>query len=102
MYDEISEPPCLVFEWMDQTLAEIPPKDHFQNDALYKAVFEAGLNALAALHDENLIHADLKPNNILISGIESHKPIARKGDLGVSMYWNSIPVICPQLMTFQQ
>ncbi|KAH6704015.1 kinase-like domain-containing protein [Leptodontidium sp. MPI-SDFR-AT-0119] len=85
MYDEISEPPCLVFEWMDQTLAEIPPKDHFQIDALYKAVFEAGLNALAALRDENLVHADLKPDNILISGIESHRPIARIGDLRVAV-----------------
>ncbi|KAG4431832.1 hypothetical protein IFR05_012694 [Cadophora sp. M221] len=83
MYDEISEPPCLIFEWMDQTLADIPPEDHFQNDALYKAVFEAGLNALAALRDENLVHADLRPDNILTSGIESHKPIAKIGDLGV-------------------
>lgn len=51
--------PCLVFEWMDQTLADIPVKDHLRNDALQRAIFEAVLAGLAALHEENLVHTGM-------------------------------------------
>ncbi|CZT46890.1 uncharacterized protein RSE6_07397 [Rhynchosporium secalis] len=70
---------------MDQTLAEIPPETQFWNDALYKAILEAGLHAVTALHDENLVHADLKPDNILISDINSPEPTVKIGDLGAAV-----------------
>ncbi|KAH9224390.1 kinase-like domain-containing protein [Leptodontidium sp. 2 PMI_412] len=76
--------PCLVFEWMDQTLADIPVKDHLRNDALQRAIFEAGLAGLAALHEENLVHTDIKPENILVSGLENLRPTAKIGDLGLT------------------
>ncbi|CZS95451.1 hypothetical protein WAI453_011374 [Rhynchosporium graminicola] len=85
LYDKISDPPCLVLEWMDQTLAEVPPETQFRNDALYKAIFEAGLHAVTALYDENLVHADLKPDNILISDITSPEPTVKIGDLGAAV-----------------
>lgn len=43
--------PSLVFGWMDS------PEDHLHNNALYKAIFEAGLGCLAALRHEKLVHA---------------------------------------------
>ncbi|KAL5317731.1 hypothetical protein ACEPPN_014829 [Leptodophora sp. 'Broadleaf-Isolate-01'] len=69
---------------MDQTLADIPVKDHLRNDALQRAIFEAVLAGLAALHEENLVHTDIKPENILVSGLENLRPTAKIGDLGLT------------------
>lgn len=69
--DAENSPPCLVFEWMDQTLRELSPADHQHNTALFKAIFEAGLNSLATLADQKLVHKvqywDLLPSWRLLS-----------------------------------
>jgi hypothetical protein len=55
--DTENDPPYLVL--MDHALEELSPKNQLQNDALHKAIFEAGLTSLAALHEEKLVHTGM-------------------------------------------
>ncbi|KAI9671266.1 MAG: hypothetical protein M1829_004673 [Trizodia sp. TS-e1964] len=94
-----NEPPCLVFEWMDSTLADISPKDYLKNHALYKAIFKAGLESLAVLGDQKIVHTDLKPENILLSNLSSPIPIATIGDLGLGTHSFSNRIISCSLQS---
>lgn len=76
-------PPCLVLEWMDYTLADIPSKAHRKDSALIRAIVEAGLLAITTLANEGLVHTDIKPNNVLVSDLGTPRPRVKIGDLGL-------------------
>lgn len=52
--------PCLVFEWLDFTLTEVPSKDYRQNCVFLKAIVKAGLSSLVALLKESLMNTGRK------------------------------------------
>lgn len=64
MYDIIGDPKdldndkpaCLVLEWMDCTLADLPRKHYLQRPSFLEAIVHAGLSGLATLSEENLVH----------------------------------------------
>ncbi|KAL2015369.1 hypothetical protein VTK56DRAFT_5745 [Thermocarpiscus australiensis] len=70
---------------MDCTLAQVSSAKHKQNSALIKAICQAVLSALAVLKNENLIHTDIKPDNILLSDVDGPRPVAKLGDLGLTI-----------------
>lgn len=91
------KPSCLVLDWLDCTLADLPYKDHCNNYVLLSSIVRAGLLSLAALHEEGLVHtgmqhmlvpfhvfteADCKPANILLSNVSTEYPTIKLGDLG--------------------
>jgi serine/threonine protein kinase len=77
--------PSLVFEWMDSTLAEVPFTKHKRNYALHHAIIKSTLLGLRAVAAEGLVHTDLKPANILITGEDCGNPVVKLGDLDVGM-----------------
>lgn len=46
----------LVLEWMDCTLAEVPPEQYQQNPTFIKAVVDAVLSSLVALEQRKLVN----------------------------------------------
>ncbi|KAI1977064.1 hypothetical protein LOZ53_006453 [Ophidiomyces ophidiicola] len=91
MYDTINDPNdwtaekpfCLALEWMDTTLEDVPAVIPLRSTALAKAVVEASLHAFVAADQEGLVYTDLKPSNVLLSGVDGPSPQAKIGDLGV-------------------
>ena len=101
--DDTGDPPWLVLEWLDCTLADISPEHYGLNTILLKAILEAGLSSIAELQKHGLINTgkilirrsswrltrpDIKSANILLSNINSASPMAKIGDLGLGL---SIP-----------
>ncbi|KAI2033761.1 hypothetical protein LOZ03_006724 [Ophidiomyces ophidiicola] len=76
-------PFCLALEWMDTTLEDVPAVIPLRSTALAKAVVEASLHAFVAADQEGLVYTDLKPSNVLLSGVDGPSPQAKIGDLGV-------------------
>ena len=60
--DAGDSPPCLVLEWMDCTLTQVPSKRHLQNHVLMKAIIDAVLFSLVTLDKEKLVNTGKKPN----------------------------------------
>ena len=98
--------PCLVLEWLDCTLKDVPSKRHRQNYILLVAIVKAVLASLVTLHREGLVNTgdhlhmhvesrltrlDLKPDNILLSSVDTSHPIVKIGDLGLSKQASLIP-----------
>ena len=54
--DTSDSPPCLVLEWMDCTLAQVPSKRYLQNYILIKAIIDAVLFGLVTLDKEKLVN----------------------------------------------
>lgn len=54
--DAADSPPCLVLEWMDCTLAQVPSKRHLQDHILIKAIIDAVLSSLVTLDKEKLVN----------------------------------------------
>ena len=52
--------PCVVFEWLDFTLTEVPSQDYRQNCVFLKAIVKAGLSSLVALLKEGLMNTGRK------------------------------------------
>ncbi|KAF2458299.1 kinase-like domain-containing protein [Lineolata rhizophorae] len=91
--------PCLVFEWLDCTLKEIPSEQHRQNHGLLAALAEAILSSLVPLGKEHKVHtgrapahssilsllscSDIQWNNILVSDLNDAHPTVKIGDLGL-------------------
>jgi hypothetical protein len=65
MYDTINDqtswtsetPFCLVLEWMDTTLAEVPFEKHTQGPVLIADIFKTTLEAFAELQKEKLVYS---------------------------------------------
>ncbi|MCJ1382443.1 hypothetical protein MMC17_005556 [Xylographa soralifera] len=81
--DAVDEPPCLVLEWIDCTLTQVPSGRHLQNRILIKAIIDAVLSSFVALDKEKLVNTDIKPDNILLSDVDTDHPIVKIGDLGL-------------------
>ncbi|KAM3422435.1 hypothetical protein BST61_g2785 [Cercospora zeina] len=75
--------PSLVLECFDATLQDIPPEPHRQNLTLLHAIIRAVLSSSAALNSENLVNTDIKPDNILVSGLDTNDLTVKLGDLGL-------------------
>ncbi|MBY0313336.1 MAG: serine/threonine protein kinase [Phycisphaerales bacterium] len=67
----------LVMEHVDGTSCERHPPERFE-DALY--IFEQVAEGLAAMHEKGFVHADMKPNNVIVDDKQQAKII----DLGQS------------------
>ena len=73
---------CQVYDWFEEnntayivmefisgeTLAKILQKEKFLTEAKTKRYFLEVAEALAVIHNNNLLHRDIKPDNILIDG----------------------------------
>lgn len=80
--DPAPQPQCMVFEWMDTDLWQLPSGPFRSGSKLPKIVAKSVLGALAVFHDLNGVHTDVNPNNVFVSGIHDHCPIVKLGDLG--------------------
>lgn len=67
-HTEIEEVFGMVLEYMPYTLDRIISRNERR---YYRQIFVDILNAIIFLHDRDIIHRDVKPNNILISGMHS-------------------------------
>ncbi|KAL9123604.1 MAG: hypothetical protein Q9217_006979 [Psora testacea] len=82
-FDRTSEdPPCLVFEWMEHVLWNVPAEPYREKSVLPKMIARSVLEALDIFASANAIHTDVNPNNIFLSNIDSASPVVKLGDLG--------------------
>jgi serine/threonine protein kinase len=81
----------MVFEWMDTDLWQLPSKPFRSGSPLPRLVARAVLEALIVFDSEDGAHADVNPNNIFVSGVDSASPIVKLGDLGVGEFATSDP-----------
>lgn len=77
-----SQLPCMVFEWMDTDLWQLPSKRFRSRPQLPRIVARSILEALVVMNSENGVHADVNPNNVFLSGVEGPSPMVNLGDLG--------------------
>ncbi|EER28743.1 predicted protein [Coccidioides posadasii C735 delta SOWgp] len=77
----------MAFEWMDHSLVDFDPKYFKQHPRILQVASKSVLKALATYKELNLIHTDLKHENILISNIDSEEPTVKLADLGASEHW---------------
>ncbi|KAL2070070.1 hypothetical protein VTL71DRAFT_14750 [Oculimacula yallundae] len=77
-----SRPQCMVFEWMDTDLWQLPSQPFRTGSELPRIVARSLLEALAILEDEGGVHTDVNPNNVFLSDINSTAPVVKLGDLG--------------------
>jgi serine/threonine protein kinase len=75
-------PQCMVFEWMDTDLWQLPSKPFRSGSQLPRIVARSILEALAVIDSEYGVHTDVNPNNIFLSGVDGPSPIVKLGDLG--------------------
>lgn len=84
------DPPMLVLEITETTLWSARTKRPFTLSEL-KSVTKDALVGLRDVHDQGLVYADLKMENIMVDGFDVHKPSdpdhlsATLGDLGILM-----------------
>lgn len=78
-----SQPQCMVFEWMDTDLWQLPSKPFRSASPLPRIVARSVLEALVVFDNEDGVHADVNPNNIFVSDASGLSPVVKLGDLGV-------------------
>ncbi|KAK9812204.1 hypothetical protein WJX73_003998 [Symbiochloris irregularis] len=63
---------CIAFELLSINLYELIKMNHFRglSTGLVRVFVEQILRALVVLHASNIIHCDLKPENVLLSSVE--------------------------------
>jgi len=59
--DASDSPPCLVLEWMDCTLAQVPSGLHLQSYVLIKAILDQVLFSIDVLSKEDLVNTGIAP-----------------------------------------
>ncbi|KKA21774.1 hypothetical protein T310_4199 [Rasamsonia emersonii CBS 393.64] len=62
--DTIPEPSMFVYEYFTDDLLSLAQKD--LPLTVTKRILKDTLRGLAAMHDQNIVHTDVKPNNILV------------------------------------
>ncbi|KAG8526055.1 uncharacterized protein KY384_000817 [Bacidia gigantensis] len=73
LIDEVAEPPMLVLEYLETNLLTESGEKKLQPSDV-KIVAKTVLQALAALHEEGIVHTDIKPDNILVNrGDHNHR-----------------------------
>ncbi|KAK4242164.1 kinase-like domain-containing protein [Achaetomium macrosporum] len=80
LVDEVEDPRSLVLEYMDDNVFNLLKTKHLPR-AEAKRALKATVQALIALHEKNIVHTDIKPDNILVK----HSPagaLYKLGDLG--------------------
>lgn len=85
--DESEDPPLLILEYLESnTLIESGIKKFESSDV--KRVARTVLEALAVLHDEGIVHTDIKPDNILVNHGENGNRFGdiKLADLGDSVH----------------
>ncbi|KAF2816716.1 uncharacterized protein BDZ99DRAFT_375363 [Mytilinidion resinicola] len=91
MYDVIDNR-TIALEWLDTTLADVKYQPNMHTYALIKTVLKEMLTSCNILDGQQYVNTgivsdlknlDYKPANILLSGIEAGRVIAKVGDLGL-------------------
>lgn len=82
MYDVIDNR-TIALEWLDTTLADVKYQPNMRTYALIKTVLKETLTSCNILDGQQCVNTDYKPANILLSGIETGRVIAKVGDLGL-------------------
>ncbi|KAL9121344.1 MAG: hypothetical protein Q9187_002096 [Circinaria calcarea] len=68
MVDSIADPPSMVLEYMEDDLWNLCGRRCFQR-AEIKTIARQLLSALSLAHSKNVVHTDLMPANVLLSGV---------------------------------
>lgn len=76
------QPRCMVFEWMDTDLWQLPSTPFRSGSPLPRIVARSVLEALVVFDSEDGVHADVNPNNIFVSSASGPSPMVKLGDLG--------------------
>lgn len=76
------QPRCMVFEWMDTDLWQLPSKPFRSSSNLPRIVVKSILEALVVINGEKGFHTDLNPNNVFLSDVDGPAPVVKLGDLG--------------------
>ena len=79
---DASRPQCMVFEWMDTDLWQLPSGGLRPGSQVPRIVAKSVLEALAVVDDLKGVHTDVNPNNVFVSGANGSQPIVKLGDLG--------------------
>ena len=82
------QPQCMVFEWMDTDLWQLPSGPFRSGSQLPRNVARSILEALAVTDGEYGVHTDVNPNNVFLSGLDSPLPTVKLGDLGNCLFSN--------------
>ena len=77
-----SQTKCMVFEWMDTDLWQLPSKPFRSGSQLPRVIARSLLYALAVFERDGGIHTDVNPNNIFLSRVTCSSPVVKLGDLG--------------------
>ncbi|PGH27480.1 CMGC protein kinase [Polytolypa hystricis UAMH7299] len=75
----------MAFEWMDHSLVDFEHKYLKDHPWILQIASRQILKALGIYKEPNLIHTDLKHENILVSNINSPEPIVKLADLGATI-----------------
>jgi serine/threonine protein kinase len=96
IYDDVSEFPrsifiCLFMELCDGVLSHLirtSPENRLSEDKA-REWFKQISKGLRYLHEQNIVHLDLKPNNILFKRNSCGSFIYKLSDFGLSLKWKS-------------
>ncbi|KAL2177832.1 kinase-like domain-containing protein [Thermothelomyces heterothallicus CBS 202.75] len=80
LVDEVKDPRSLVLEYMDDNVFNLLKTNHLPR-AEAKRALKATVQALIALHEKNIVHTDIKPDNILVK-YSPAGALYKLGDLG--------------------
>lgn len=90
---EDSKGPYLVMEYVDgETLAEKIQRDptYFADTARVSRLFTQLLSALSCLHNREVLHLDLKPDNVMLTRISDNVKLIDLGYCYSDSYYNSM------------
>lgn len=80
--DTSQQPSCMIFEWMDSDLWQIPSNPFRTGSQLPRVIARSVLNALTVFDCDGGVHTDVNPNNIFVSGANDPSSVVKLGDLG--------------------